>query len=388
MASSPSATSFVAPLGGLGKLLARASSAASVPAAEKKAAFEPFRRAFVGAMRSLHRPRAAILFTSGARELVEPLALAVASSPYGSVPCLFVPSPSILSDAGEIEAGFACTGAAWSSGQAEIAVANSAAELAARLKPGGSLLVFADEAGGELELAPILGGRRAVFGGTLTAAPALAMDGTVTSGRLAALRFDDGFSPVVESSSAAANVSEPFEVTAVDGPFLLELDGTPSLDVLTEATGGGKHRGLVMVRVEPRSSPIGSAQLTLDLRPVRGVDPGRRAFALRGTVERGTRVSFVVRDPNTARQELEEAVRRTEERSRGSQPMLGLYVSCVGRQRSLYGESDAELRIIRKRFSKLPVAGMFAPQQLVPVEGGASELRYMSSVLALFRAPS
>jgi small ligand-binding sensory domain FIST len=67
--------------------------------------------------------------------------------------------------------------------------------------------------------------------------------------------------------------------------------------------------------------------------------------------------------------------------------MLGLYVSCVGRQRSLYGESDAELRMIRKRFPKLPLAGLFAPQQLVPVEGGA-ELRYMASVLALFRAPS
>jgi hypothetical protein len=43
--------------------------------------------------------------------------------------------------------------------------------------------------------------------------------------------------------------------------------------------------------------------------------------------------------------------------------------------------------MIRKRFPKLPLAGMFAPQQLVPVEHGA-ELRYMASVLALFRAPS
>jgi small ligand-binding sensory domain FIST len=329
------------------------------------------------------------MFTSGARELIEPLALAVANSPYKSVPCLFVPSPSILSDAGEIESGFACTGAAWSSGQVEVAVADSPAELAARLKPGGSLLVFADEEGGELDLGPLLDGRRAVFGATLTAAPALATDGAVTSGRLAALRFDDGFSPVVESSSAAAIVSEPYEVTATDGAFLLELDGAPALDVLTEATGGGKHRGLVMVRVEPATdaTAASSTPSTLDLRPVRGVDPGRRAFALRGTVRRGARISFVVRDPATARQELEEAVRRTDERSRGSQPMLGLYVSCVGRQRSLYGESDAELRMIRKRFPKLPLAGLFAPQQLVPVEGGA-ELRYMASVLALFRAPS
>jgi hypothetical protein len=299
MASSPSAATFVAPLGGLGKLLARANSAATVPAAEKKAAFEPFRRAFVGAMRSLHRPRAAILFTSGARELIEPLALAVASSPYKSVPCLFVPSPSIMSEAGEIEAGFACTGAAWSAGQAEVAVADSAAAVAAQLKPGGSLLVFADEEGGDLDLAPLFVGRRAVFGGTLTAAPALATSGGVTSGRIAALRFDDGFAPVVESSSAATVVSEPYTVTATDGPFILELDGVPALDVLNEATGGGKHRGLVMVRVEPAAlSP------TLDLRPVRGVDPGRGAFALRGTIERGARVSFVVRDAKAARRDL------------------------------------------------------------------------------------
>ena len=381
MAASTAAATFVAPLGGLGKLLARGAEAAEkAPVAEKKAAFEPFRRAFVGAMRTLHRPRASIVFLSGAPNLANPLALAVTQSSYQHQPCLFVPAAAVLSEAGEMEGGFAAAGAGWSSGSAEVALGETLEEALGAVKPGGSLALFTTDEAPNLELAAR--GRRLVFGSVSAGPMVLANDGAVSLGAYAVVRFDDAFSPVVEASSAARVVSEVFTVTAAEGSMILGLNEMAALDVLTESTGGGKHRGLVVLKVEHALEPH-----RIDLRPIRGVDPTRKGIAIRGEAHSGMRIAFAVRDPATAKHELEESVRRTEERARGSQPTLGLYVSCAGRQRALYGEADTELRIIRRKFPKLPLAGMFGAFQIVPRDGGA-EQQLMGSVLALFRAPS
>ena len=279
-----------------------------------------------------------------------------------------------------MEGGFAAAGAGWSSGSAEVALGETLEEALGAVKPGGSLALFTTDEAPNLELAAR--GRRLVFGSVSAGPMVLANDGVVSVGAYAIVRFDDAFSPVVEASSAARVVSEVFTVTAAEGSIILGLNEMPALDVLTESTGGGKHRGLVVLKVEHALEPQ-----RIDLRPIRGVDPTRKGIAIRGEAQSGMRIAFAVRDPATAKHELEESVRRTEERARGSQPTLGLYVSCAGRQRALYGEADTELRIIRRKFPRLPLAGMFGAFQIVPRDSGA-EQQLMGSVLALFRAPS
>lgn len=382
MSASVRAATFVAPLGALGKLVARGTEAAAqAPAAEKKAAFEPFRRAFVSTMRTLHRPRACIVFCSGGPDVTQLLAAAVAQSPYRHVPTLFVPASAVLSEAGEFDGGSAATGACWGAGSATLAIGPTLEDAAASLAPGGNLAIFGEGKVSADSLSNVTKGRRSVFGAGTDAPVVLTEGGNVQTASCGLIRFDDAFSPVVENSTACAVVGEHLTVTEADATFVLRLDDAPALDVLTEQTGSGKHRGLVMLRVEDEANPE-----SLDLRAIRGIDPTRKGIALEGGVKERARVRFVVRDAATAKASLDESLRRAVERSSGSQPMLGIFLSCVGRQRSLYGEADAEVRAIRKRFPKLPFAGAFTPLQIV--QGARIEPQLMASVLALFRAPS
>ena len=68
-----------------------------------------------------------------------------------------------------------------------------------------------------------------------------------------------------------------------------------------------------------------------------------------------------MRDPSTAREGLAEATRRAEAAVRGSSPTFGLYLSCSGRGRALFGEPDVDIRILQKRFPRIPIAGDFPP---------------------------
>ena len=382
MSASVRAATFVAPLGALGKLVARGrEAAAQAPAAEKKAAFEPFRRAFVSTMRTLHRPRASIVFCSGGPEVTHLLAVAVSQSQYRHIPTLFVPAGSVLSEAGEFDGGFAATGACWGAGAATLSIGATIAEAAAVQAPGGNLAIFSTGEIAEADLVSATATRRAVFGAGTDSPIVLAADGRVETAPCGVIRFDDAFSPVIETSTACAVVSEPLTVTEVDAQFILRLDDAPALDVLTDQANSGSHRGLVLMKVEHEDHPE-----SVDLRSIRGIDPGRKAIALKGVVSEQMRVRFAVRDAATARTSLDESLRRVEERARGSQPMLGIYISCSGRQRSLYGEPDTEVRAIRKRFPKLPFAGAFTPLQII--QNSRVEPQQMASLLALFRAPS
>ena len=171
-------------------------------------------------------------------------------------------------------------------------------------------------------------------------------------------------------------------VTEIDRGLVLKLDGQPALDLLGARAGGGKHGGLILVAVhEPDDD-------RWVVRPLRGIDPGRRAIAVASELRVGSRISFAVRDPSTAREGLAEATRRAEAAVRGSSPTFGLYLSCSGRGRALFGEPDVDIRILKKRFPRIPIAGMHSAFEIVPWGPGEARMQLMSGVFALFRAPS
>lgn len=347
---------------------------------------EPFRRAFVGSLRELHRPSGAIAFVSGTPNPAAPVAKAIAETSY-RVPTLVIPASGVLTHTAEVEGAHAATGVAWSArgGSVQLAVADSARELAAKLEPGGSLATFWASDGFEpAEIAVLCGDRSTVFGaGCVGSVLHLVEEGRVSSGRVGAIRFGGGAGPIVEASSACKLVSEPMTVTSVDRGMLLALDGEPALDALSAKAGGGRHGGLILIAVHDFADPE-----RFLVRPIRGIDPSRKAVAVAADLNVGDRISFAVRDPASAREGLTEAARRAERHALGSQPTFAIYLSCTGRGRSLYGESDVDIRILKKRFPNLPIAGMHSAFEIVPWGVGSSKMQLMNGVLALFRAPS
>jgi hypothetical protein len=390
----PVASTFSASLRAAGRLAARSRPAEGPGPAEgasrsaPEPSLEPFRRAFIGSLRELHRPSGAIVFVSGSPTPALAVAQTVAALSY-RVPTLVVASSGVLTHAAEVEGAQAAAGVAWSfsprDSPTRAAVADSARDLAGKLGSGGSVLAFWAAEGFEpAEAGALSRDRQCLFGaGSPGNLVHLVENGQVSSGRVAAMRFDGAAGPIVEAASACRLVSDAMTVTQLDRGMVTTLDGDPALDVLTAKAGGGRHGGLILAAVHD----FGDPERYL-VRPIRGIDPGRKAIAVAAELNVGDRISFAVRDPAAAREGLSDAARRAERHALGSQATFALYLSCAGRGRSLYGESDVDVRILKKRFPGIPIAGMHSAFEIVPWGISSSKMQLMNGVLALFRAPS
>jgi small ligand-binding sensory domain FIST len=179
-------------------------------------------------------------------------------------------------------------------------------------------------------------------------------------------------------------------VTEARGAALLRLDDEPALDALTAAAQGLEGKPLVMAMLLERE---GSPELTgevirrAQLRPVRGVDPGRRAIVLGSPLREGDRIAFAALDSAAARQHLDQGLRDLQRRTAGGVARFGLYLNCAGRGLGLHGAPDVDAKLLRARFAGLPIAGLMSSFEVAPIPQGAS-LHFYTGVFALFTAPS
>ncbi len=357
-------------------------SAAQPPAAND-AALEPFRKTFLATLRQVSRPTRAIVFVSGTPSPAGAIAEALAETAR-NVDALVVPSAGILTEGGELEGVPAASGVVLGGRGGPFALGPTAEAVAEQLGSARNVLAMLAAEGFENSEIDVLSrGRSCVFGaGAPGAAVWMVRGGRVESGRVAAVGLDGG-APIVEASPACKLVSEPMRVTEKERSFVLRLGAEAALDALSSKAGGGRYGGLVLIAVHDPQEPS-----RFLVRPLRGIDPARKAISVAGQLAVGDTVSFAVRDAAAAREGLGEAARRAERQALGSTPTFALYLSCAGRGRALYGEADGDVRVLRKRFPRIPIAGMHAAFEIVPWNDGNARMQLMSGVLALFRAAS
>ncbi len=199
--------------------------------------------------------------------------------------------------------------------------------------------------------------------------------------------------PLIETSPACRLVTPLHPVEETSNGMLLRLGGSPALDLLSSSmpelrgasqTNPPQPQPVVFVAL---AGPEGDGDRFV-VRPVRGIDPGRRGVLVGPEVKPGVRVAFAVRDAAAARSTLEGAARTVSKQAMGAAPRFAIYLSCAGRGQGLYGAPDVEARILRQRFGDLPIAGMHSAFELVPWGPGEARLALYTGVLALFRSPS
>ncbi len=357
------------------------SFAVSLQAAQKAgvlAQLKTFRRSFVDALRAQKNPTTAVVFVSGAPTLGAELAQVIAET-APTLRALVVPAQGVLNETSEIEGAPAVAALVWSSGNPRVEV-----DTAALTKTEDTRLLFGTS---EALTATVLESATAgcLFGAGTSGDAVYGVDhGSVLTAKIVSLVLSGQGAPVVETSSACRTVAASFEITSIEGQMVLELDDRPALEVLSATVGGGKQGGLILVALESAGS---DAKL---FRPLKGIDPAKRGIVVDATLEKGSKLFFAVRDATHAKTDLAEAARRVEQRALGSSPRFALYLSCASRGRSLYREPDVDVRILRKRFPKLPIAGMHSAFEVVPwgPDRKHARIQLMTGVLALFRAPS
>lgn len=192
--------------------------------------------------------------------------------------------------------------------------------------------------------------------------------GRVISNGVAGVLLSGDLTCSVGVTQSCRPIGVTMAVTASEGNVIRELDGRPALEALSDAVGShlqgdlDRLAGFVFV-----GFPLGEASPgnvlqrgSYVVRNIIGVDSDSGAVAVGKRVSDGEIVSFVLRDPVGAREDLkamldEEALVRTI-----SRPRLGLYFSCCARGASLYGMPGIDTAFIKNAFEALPMAGFFS----------------------------
>jgi small ligand-binding sensory domain FIST len=211
---------------------------------------------------------------------------------------------------------------------------------------------------------------------------------SIERGALSGLVWRAPATPRIGVTQACRPASELLAVTRAEGHWVLEIDGRPALDVYREVARGplgeDLRRAAAFVLVAlPAPGRESLEPGTYRVRNVVGFDPGRRAFAIPEKPSKGDPIALVLREPESAREDLKEMLGRFA----GTPPALGLYLNCCARGETFFGVPGLESAYLESALGpETPIAGMFGSCEFGPI-GGTPELLTYTGVLALLDNP-
>ena len=240
-------------------------------------------------------------------------------------------------------------------------------------------------------VAEAAGGAAVVGAGAAEApsqSPLLWSGGDSGSGGLAGLVLRGASRVRVGVTQACRPVTAAMEVTAARGPWVLELDGRPALDVYREAAGGvlaqdlarAAHSVMAALPVDPAAPlPPGGYRV----RNVGGFSEEKSAFAVADALSRGDALALVQREPETARDDL---LAMLDGLGSGSEAAgLALYFNCCARGAGFFGVPGLESAYLSRALGETPLAGMFGSCELGPIAGRTELLTYTGVLAVLDR---
>jgi small ligand-binding sensory domain FIST len=186
-------------------------------------------------------------------------------------------------------------------------------------------------------------------------------------------------------------VGEPLRVTRADRNLLLELDGRPALDRLREVVpqdlfddpACALHAVSVALLPEDGGATLRPGEYLV--RNIVSADAETGALGVADFVAEGQSVVFAMREPESARAELERSLQSLGGNGGAGDWAFGLYFDCVARGRSLYGKPDVDSGILSAALPGLPILGFFCNAEIAPLRG-ANQLFTYTGVLVLVGA--
>jgi small ligand-binding sensory domain FIST len=142
---------------------------------------------------------------------------------------------------------------------------------------------------------------------------------------------------------------------------VMAIDGRPALDVFREDIGPDLAQnmrrvgGVIFAGLPVTGSDTGDYLV----RNLMAIDPSQGWIVLGAEVSPGDPIVFCRRDPESAKQDLARMVKQLAGRLSGP-PKAGVYVSCVARGASLFGDEGVEATMIRETLGDFPLIGFFA----------------------------
>jgi small ligand-binding sensory domain FIST len=183
-------------------------------------------------------------------------------------------------------------------------------------------------------------------------------------------------------------LGEPLQVSRSQGNMIFEIDGRPAYDIFLELitqlhfedTREVFHRLFLGLPLTSFQTEFNRSRYLV--RNIMGVNARKGMVACASEVEQGDYVTFALRDPLRAKEDLVLMLEDLKGRADGRTPAFGLYFDCCARGTSLYGTPGEDTTLIREYFPNLPLAGFFTFGEIAPVEY-VNHLHHYSGVLSL-----
>ena len=213
---------------------------------------------------------------------------------------------------------------------------------------------------------------------------------TVASGAVAGFLLSGEFSYQIDITQGCQLVGNTCVITECDKNVISRLDGEPALDVLKKMIPNSligdplNIMRLIFVAFPPvrgQTEITGGGYL---VRNLTGFDPELGAIAVSENVEEGQVISFTMRNPDVARQDLKQMLERISAHNSPARPFrFGLYFNCCARGTSLYGLEGIDTAYINNALGDIPIAGFFGNAEFAPLMGSNHLFTY-TGVLVLF----
>jgi small ligand-binding sensory domain FIST len=196
---------------------------------------------------------------------------------------------------------------------------------------------------------------------TLVARTASSNDSGTGAGGMAGLMLAPEVGVATALSQGCMPIGPVRRIDEARDNVVMVIDGRPALDVFREDIGPQLAQnlrrvgGIIFAGLPVTGSDTGDYLV----RNLMAIDPNQGWIVLGAEVSPGDPIVFCRRDPESAKQDLARMVKQLAGRLSGP-PKAGVYVSCVARGISLFGEAGVETRIIRETLGDFPLVGFFA----------------------------
>lgn len=180
-------------------------------------------------------------------------------------------------------------------------------------------------------------------------------------GGLAGLLLAPGVSVATALTQGCTPVGPVRRIDEARDNVILKIDGRPALSAFLDDIGPTLAQdlrrigGMIFAALPIAGSDTGDYLV----RNLIAIDPRQGWIAVGADIAPGDAILFCRRDPDSARQDLTRMLRQLAGRMQGP-PRAGVYVSCIARGASLFGEEGVETALIREVLGDFPLIGFFA----------------------------
>ncbi len=212
------------------------------------------------------------------------------------------------------------------------------------------------------QLAATLPGGFLVGGLTSSESQYWQVAGKPIEGGLSGIIFDAGAVTVATGlTQGCTPIGTRHRITDCENNIAIRIDERPALDVFYEDIGAEladdiqRAAGYIFA-----GFPVtGSDSDDYLVRNLIGVDSANKLLGIGEILTPGMPIIFCKRDKESAEHDLRRMLKALKRRT-STPPSAGVYYSCLGRGRHLFGDDSEELKIIREQLGDFPLVGFFA----------------------------